>query len=57
MGTHFPVYAPEHLSKLDPQKRAELKAAIQHVLKSDPEVKQMLRDKTKDKFHALTKSK
>jgi hypothetical protein len=55
MGLYFPIYPPEDLGKLDQQQRIKLKTAIINVLHNDPEVKQMIKDKTKDTFDALKK--
>jgi hypothetical protein len=55
MGLYFPVYPPEDLAKLDQQKRIQLKTAIINVLHNDPDVRQMIKDKTKATYQAVTK--
>jgi hypothetical protein len=48
MGNVFPIYPPEDLGKLDKQKREELRAAIIHVLRFDPDFKKLLEEKLPD---------
>jgi hypothetical protein len=56
MGMHFIVYPPEDLAKLDQQKKIKLKTAIMDVLHNDPEVRQLIQEKTKATYTKLTKS-
>jgi hypothetical protein len=56
MGLFFPVYPPEDLSKLNKEKKQELATAIRLVLKTDPDVQKLLRDKTSATYQALLNS-
>jgi hypothetical protein len=56
MGLFFPVYPPEDLSKLNKEKKQELATAIRLVLKTDPDVQKLLRDKTAATYQALLNS-
>jgi len=53
MGIPFPVYPPEDLARLDNAKRKELATAIREVLRTDPDVQKLLREKTSEKFREL----
>ena len=55
MGIYFPIYPPQEWAKLDKEKRKALSAAILQVLTTDPEVRQLLRQKTKPVLDGLKK--
>jgi formaldehyde-activating enzyme involved in methanogenesis len=55
MGLFFPVYPSEDLAKLSKEKKQALATAIKTVLMTDPEVQQLLKDKTAATFQALAK--
>jgi hypothetical protein len=53
MALGFTVFPPDDLSKLDKEKRQQLANAIRNVLKTDPEVQKLLKDKTWNTYNAL----
>jgi hypothetical protein len=42
----YPAYTAEELAKLTEEQRNKLKAAILEVLRTDPDVRQLLKEKT-----------
>jgi hypothetical protein len=42
----YPAYTVEELAKLTEEQRKELKAAILQVLRTDPDIRRLLREKT-----------
>jgi hypothetical protein len=57
MGLFFPVYPETELFKLNDEERKKLIVAIRLVLKTDPEVQNLLRQKTAKTFADLLDAK
>jgi hypothetical protein len=53
MAAFRPIYSAKELKTLDPKKRKALKKAIAHHLKTHPQIRKILRQKTKTLYKQL----